>query len=93
MIPASWIASPPRAPIRPLAIIAMDFVTDVLADGRRYRVLTVLDLFTRECLALQAGFKLTGGDMVAALDELKTRRGVPGSLRGVWSEDFAVQVP
>ena len=33
-------------------IWSMDFLADQLADGRRFRALTVLDLFTRECLAI-----------------------------------------
>ena len=41
-------------------IWSMDFVTDQLADGRRFRALTVLDLFTRECLAIDAGHGLSG---------------------------------
>ena len=36
-------------------IWSMDFVADELADGRRFRALTVLDLFTRECLAIDVG--------------------------------------
>ena len=36
-------------------IWSMDFVADQLADGRRFRALTVIDLFTRECLAIDVG--------------------------------------
>jgi putative transposase len=87
---AACQARTPRATVGSAdQVWAMDFVTDVLADGRRYRVLAVLDLFTRECLALRAGFKLTGGDVVAVLDELKTRRGVPGSIRVDNGPEFA----
>jgi putative transposase len=41
-------------------IWSMDFVADELADGRRFRALTVIDLFTRECLAIDAGQSLRG---------------------------------
>jgi hypothetical protein len=41
-------------------IWSMDFVADELADGRRFRTLTVIDLFTRECLAIEAGQELGG---------------------------------
>lgn len=68
---------------------AMDFMTDALADGRRFRVLTVLDVFTRECLALRVGFRLTGGDVVAALDGLRADRGVPRSIRVDNGPEFA----
>ena len=68
---------------------AVGFVRDALADGRRFRVLTILDVFTRECLALRAGFKLACGDVATALDELKTRRGVPWNIRVDNGPEFA----
>ena len=46
-------------------IWSMDFVADEFTDGRRFRTLTVLDLFTRECLDIAAGRGLTGQDVVA----------------------------
>jgi len=58
-------------------IWTMDFVTDQLADGRRFRALPVLDLFTRECLAIDAGHGLSGRDVVATLERLRFDRGVP----------------
>ena len=41
-------------------IWSMDFVADELADGRRFRALTIIDLFTRECLAIDVGQGLGG---------------------------------
>lgn len=38
----------------------MDFVADQLADGRKMRTLTVVDLFTRECLAIEVGYSRRG---------------------------------
>ena len=58
-------------------IWSMDFVADQLADGRRFRALTVLDLFTRECLAIDVGQGLSGRDVVAALERLRFERGLP----------------
>ena len=52
----------------------MDFVADQLADGRRIRMLTVLDLFTRECLEIAVGRSLTGQDVVRALERLAACR-------------------
>jgi hypothetical protein len=40
---------------------SLDFVSDALTDGRRFRVLAVEDDFTRECLALVADTSLSGG--------------------------------
>ena len=39
---------------------SLDFVSDQLADGRRFRALTVVDVFTRECLAIEVGQSLKG---------------------------------
>jgi len=58
-------------------IWSMDFVADQLADGRRFRALTVIDLFTRECLTIDVGHGLGGQDVVAALERLRFERGLP----------------
>ena len=58
-------------------IWGMDFVADQLVDGRRFRALTVIDLFTRECLAIDIGQGLSGRDVVATLERLRFERGLP----------------
>ena len=58
-------------------IWTMDFMSDQLADGRRFRVLTVVDVYSRECLALVAGQRMTGADVVEALTELAVDRNAP----------------
>ena len=58
-------------------IWSMDFVADECADGRRFRALTVLDLFTRQCLDIAVGRALTGQDVVATLERLRFDRGLP----------------
>ena len=58
-------------------IWSMDFVADELVDGRRFRTLTVIDLFTRECLAIDVGRSLTGQDVAASLERLRFERGLP----------------
>ena len=55
----------------------MDFVADQLADGRRFRTLTVLGLFTRECLDLAVGRSLTDQAVARALARLRFDRGLP----------------
>ena len=55
----------------------MDFVSDQLADGRRFRALTVVDLFTRECLAIEGGRSLRAEHVVQTLNRLKFERGLP----------------
>jgi len=46
-------------------------------DGRRFRTLTVVDIFLRECVALEVDFSLTGKKVAAALDEVAAARGYP----------------
>ena len=60
---------------------AMDFVSDELFDGRRFRLLTIVDLFTRESLAIPAAQHF-GGDLVAAtLEGLRVLGRKPRSIR------------
>jgi putative transposase len=56
---------------------SMDFVSDALGDGRRSRVLTVVDDFTRECLALVADTSLSGVRVARELDAHVAVRGRP----------------
>jgi putative transposase len=56
---------------------SMDFMADQLVDGRRFRVLTIVDNFTRESLALHAAQSIKGDDVVGVLDEVIARRGKP----------------
>lgn len=51
---ASWVRVPLPAPTRRNEHWVLDFVTDALVNSRRFRVLTGLDVFARECLALEA---------------------------------------
>jgi putative transposase len=50
---------------------SMDFVADQLFDGRKFRALTLVDNFSRECLAIHPGQSLKGTDVVSVLDEIK----------------------
>jgi putative transposase len=56
---------------------SLDFVSDVLADGRRFRVLVIVDDFTRECLAMVVDTSLSGQRVVRELDALISARGKP----------------
>ena len=53
----------------------MDFVSDALADGRRFRTLNVVDTFTREGLAIEVDFSLPGERVVRVLDRVAAERG------------------
>ena len=56
---------------------SLDFVSDALSDGRRFRVLCIVDDFTRECLALVADTSLSGRRVARELDTLIAERGKP----------------
>jgi putative transposase len=56
---------------RPQERWSMDFLTDSLADGRRFRVLTFVDNVSRVSPAIEVGFSLTGERVVAILEELR----------------------
>jgi len=56
---------------------SIDFASDALSDGRRFRILTIVDDFTRECLALIADTSLSGLRVVRELDALIAVRGCP----------------
>jgi putative transposase len=64
----------------PNQVWSLDFVADQLADGRRFRALTVVDVFTRESLVVEVGQSLKGEDVVRALNRLKAQRGAPKML-------------
>jgi putative transposase len=78
------VASQPRlalsAPTETNERWAMDFVSDELARGGRFRVFTVIDVFTRECLALHAKRSIRSKDVTAVLDGVITQRGVPAAI-------------
>ena len=60
---------------------ALDFAHDVLAAGRTIRVLSVVDAFTRECLALEVDTSFASRRVTRVLDEIVVRRGKPQSIR------------
>ena len=59
---------------------ALDFVQDALASGRKIRLLSVIDVFTREALALEVDTSLPGSRVVRVLDRLLGERGRPAPL-------------
>ena len=60
---------------------SMDFVHDRTEDGRSLRVLTVVDNFSRECLALEADRTLSGERVATTLEQVARQRGYPQSIR------------
>jgi len=82
---------------------SLDFLSDAFSDGRRFRILAVVDDFTRECLCLVADTSLSGGRVARELDAIAVRSGLPTSIvsdNGIeltsmvmlkWSQDRRVE--
>jgi transposase InsO family protein len=68
-------------PERPNHVGAYDFVADRTHEGKAYRMLTVIDEYTRECLAIVVGRKINSHDVLYTLADLFLRRGIPAHLR------------
>ena len=60
---------------------AMDFIVDGMATGRMVRILSVVDAYTRECLALEADTSLGSGRVTRVLERLIAERGRPENVR------------
>ena len=65
----------------PNQLWAMDFVFDTLMGGRRFKTLTVIDVFTRECLALTVDFSIGARRVIETLDQISDLRGHPKAIR------------
>lgn len=74
----------PRQP-RPIAQAineawSMDFVSDALFDGRRLHTLTVMDNYTRECLAIHVDAGIRGEQVVEVMERICAQRGTPATI-------------
>ncbi len=80
------------APQAPNQSWSMDYVADGLIDGRKLRALTIVDDFTRECLAIEVDTSLPGSRVVAVLERLRDLRGLPSSITVDHGPEFEGQV-
>jgi putative transposase len=75
-------SGPPRAPLTAAnQEWALDFAHDGIAAGRTIRVLSVVDTYTRECLALEVDTGFASRRVTRVLDEVILQRGTPMSIR------------
>jgi putative transposase len=74
--------------IRPNQEWAMDFIVDGLATGRMVRILSVVDAYTRECLALEGDTSLSSGRVMRVLERLIEERGRPENVRSDNGPEF-----
>ncbi len=70
----------------------MDFVSDALFDGRRFRSLTVVDHFTHECLDIVVDQSLKGDGIADAMTRLVAQRGKPAAIKVDNGSEFAGKV-
>ncbi len=68
-----------------------DFVEGRTHNGRKFRMLNIIDEFTRECLAIRIDRKLNSTDVIDALSDLFILRGVPGHVRSDNGPEFIAQ--
>ena len=76
-------------PERPNQKWSMDFVTDSTVTGRRFRVLTVVDDYSRECPAIEVDTSLGGARVVSVLERLENMRGLPEVINADNGPEFA----
>jgi len=78
----------PTPPNTPNHVWAIDFVFDTVADGRTIKCLTVIDEWTRECLAIDVGSTIRAPRVVEVLTRLASFRGTPRYLRSDNGPEF-----
>jgi putative transposase len=72
--------TPRPAPTKANERWSMDFVSDALGDGRKFRALTIVDDFTREVPAIEVDTSLPGERVVRVLEQLALTRGLPTAI-------------
>lgn len=80
-------AAPTQAS-EPNEVWSWDFVHDRTENGAPLKMLTMIDECTRQCLKIEVGRKLRGGDVLDALSEVMAQRGVPSYIRSDNGSEF-----
>jgi transposase InsO family protein len=89
-----WLADGSCIRLRPQHrdhVWSYDFVEHRTHDGRRYRMLNVLDEFTRECLAIRVARRLKAIDVIDVLSGLFILRGIPSHIRSDNGPEFVAE--
>ena len=81
------------APTGPNQVWSMDFMHDTLKGEprRKFRLLNVVDVFTRECLAMQVASEFKAADVVRTLDRVILQRGAPTAIRCDQGTEFTAE--
>ena len=67
-------------PVKMNEIWGMDFMSDCLENGRRFRIFAVIDLFSRECLLIEADYSINADKVLQYLERLKSFRKLPKAI-------------
>ncbi|HSR50161.1 MAG TPA: IS3 family transposase, partial [Acidobacteriota bacterium] len=89
-----WLADGSCIRLRPSwrhHVWAYDFVQARTHDGRVFRMLTVIDEYSRECLAIEVARRLRSDDVLAVLAELFVRHGAPDHIRSDNGTEFTAK--
>lgn len=78
----------PQAPLAAGQVWAYDFVFDACANGQQLKCLTVIDEFTRECLAIDVAGSIRSGRVIEVLSQLISLHGAPNILRSDNGPEF-----
>ncbi len=89
-----WLNNGSCVRLRPLHkdhVWTYDFMEERTTDGRKVRILSIIDEYTRECLHITTARRLSSRDVLNALFDLFIRRGVPGYIRSDNGPEFAAK--
>ena len=89
-----WLADGSCVRLRPEHanhVWAYDFVEDRTRDGRKFRMLCVVDEFTREALAIRVARRLSSSDVIDTLADLFIARGAPAHIRSDQGPEFVAE--
>jgi putative transposase len=78
-------------PLYPNHVWSYDFVSDGLANGRKLRMLTVIDEFTRKCLAIRVDYRLGSDEVLDVLSDLFIKEGLPAYIRSDNGSEFTAK--
>ena len=79
-------------PTRRNHVWSYDFVADRTHDGRAFRMLTIIDEYSRECLAIRVARKITSMDVIDVLSDLFIMRGTPEHIRSENGSEFTARI-
>ena len=78
---AAKVRSDRKPPVAPNEVWAMDFLSDQLFDGRKIRILTIVDAFSKISPAIDVRLRYTGAEVVTTLERVAGVYGVPRTIR------------